>query len=464
MVGIPRVRAPDLPGVPATALGCVAGAAAFSALAGAWPAAPRCRRLLTFLPAVVWGAALEEVVWRGYVFGALASVVVAPAALALTSVLFALAHGHIRGRRKLVHVATGAVFGGAYLATGRLGAAIGAHVSYNALVAAGLERRVHPALRARGAPAAHIGGAGPATVPVPRPPAPTAPPVEARALEKRFGDLRALSGVDLRIEPGQVVALLGPNGAGKTTLVSLMLGLRRPDGGEVRLFGCDPRRPAARRPVGAALQDAGFPATLRVRELAAFAAAHFPAAPPTTGLLERFGIGDLGGRQAGGLSAGQRRRLAVALAFAGDPRLVFLDEPTAGLDVEARWTVWEQVRTYAASGGAVLLTTHHLEEAEKLASRVAIIRRGEIVAEGTVAALRADAGLVRVRLDYAGVLPSLSAAVRSEDGPRGVSISTADPARLVEELRAAGVALDGLEVTPLSLEDVFLQLTREGPR
>jgi ABC-2 type transport system ATP-binding protein len=212
-----------------------------------------------------------------------------------------------------------------------------------------------------------------------------------RAVTKRFGNHLALDAVELEVRIGEVLALLGPNGAGKTTALSLLTGLRRPDSGCVELFGRNPRVPAARSLVGVTPQESGFPPTLRVREIVDLIRAHFPDPAPTNELLERFGLAELGRRQAGGLSGGQRRRLSVALAFAGQPKLLLLDEPTAGLDVETRRAVWSEVRSYASAGGTVLLTTHHLEEAEALASRVVLLRSGRVAAEGPFADLVARA-------------------------------------------------------------------------
>jgi ABC-2 type transport system ATP-binding protein len=208
---------------------------------------------------------------------------------------------------------------------------------------------------------------------------------------KRFGETTALDGVDLEVRAGEVVALLGPNGAGKTTALSLLIGLRRPDAGRVELFGRDPRIPAARAAIGVTPQESGFPPTLRVREIVDLVRAHFAHPAPTEDLLARFGLEVIARRQAGGLSGGERRRLSVAIAFAGRPRALFLDEPSAGLDVETRRGVWREVRAYAAGGGTVLLTTHYLEEAEALASRVVLIARGAIVAEGSPSEVSARA-------------------------------------------------------------------------
>ena len=221
---------------------------------------------------------------------------------------------------------------------------------------------------------------------------------ELRGVHKRYREVEALRGVDLDIQPGELVALLGPNGAGKTTAVRVLLGLRRPDAGSARLFGRDPALPATRRLVGATPQVAGFPDNLTVREVVDLVRVHYPDPAPTPELLGRFGLAELAGRRAGGLSGGQTRRLAVALAFAGRPRMVVLDEPTTGLDVEARRGLWEILRAFVADGGAVLLTTHYLEEAQALASRVAVIADGTIIAHGTVDDITVQAGLSRGHL------------------------------------------------------------------
>jgi ABC-2 type transport system ATP-binding protein len=213
-----------------------------------------------------------------------------------------------------------------------------------------------------------------------------------RGVTKRFGSVVALDRVDLEVRRGDVLALLGPNGAGKTTALSILLGLRRPEAGRAELFGADPRRPASRTAVGVTPQDASFPPTLRVCEIVDLVRAHF-AAPVATGeLLVRFGLTESACRQTGGLSGGERRRLSVALAFAGKPLAVLLDEPTTGLDVEARRGVWGELETYATAGGTILLTTHYLEEAEALASRVVLLSHGRIAAEGSPSQLASAHG------------------------------------------------------------------------
>ncbi len=204
-----------------------------------------------------------------------------------------------------------------------------------------------------------------------------------RGVTKRFAGVIALDGVDLELRSGEMLALLGPNGAGKTTALSILLGLRRPDAGHAELFGADPRRHTSRASVGVTPQDASFPPTLRVCEVVDLVRAHFAAPVSAAGLLARFGLTEHARRQVGGLSGGERRRLSVALAFAGRPLAVFLDEPTTGLDIEARRSVWSELGAYAAAGGTILLTTHYLEEAEALATRVALLSRGRLVAHGS---------------------------------------------------------------------------------
>jgi ABC-2 type transport system ATP-binding protein len=281
---------------------------------------------------------------------------------------------------------------------------------------------------------------------------------ELRGVHKRYGQVDALQGVDLQLRPGELVALLGPNGAGKTTAVSIVLGQRRPDAGSAWLFGRDPTIPAARRSVGATPQEIGFPDNLKVREVIDLVRAHYPAPASTQEVLARFGLLEVAGRRTGGLSGGQKRRLAVALAFAGSPRAVILDEPTAGLDVDSRRGLWDGIRAFVASGGTVLLTTHYLEEAQALASRVVVISGGQIVAQGTVEDIIARAGLSRVRL-RAPSLPELPGVARAERTNDHHTLYTADADGLVRALALQGVAFSDLQVERASLEEAFLRLT-----
>jgi ABC-2 type transport system ATP-binding protein len=264
---------------------------------------------------------------------------------------------------------------------------------------------------------------------------------ELDAVEKRYGDVRALDGASLTVAEGELVAVLGPNGAGKSTALRVLLGLARPDAGSATLFGGDPRRAAARARVGVAPQESQFPGTLRVRELLALARAHFAQSLPLDELAARFGLERLLARQAGGLSGGERRRVGVALAFAGNPRLVVLDEPTTGLDLEARDAVWAAIDEHARGGGTLLLTTHQLAEADALARRIVLLEHGRVVADAAPDAIKQSAGLTAV-------------SYRDECGRRR-TLLTRDGGCTVEELVAGGVRLRELEVRPLTLEEAL---------
>jgi ABC-2 type transport system ATP-binding protein len=239
-----------------------------------------------------------------------------------------------------------------------------------------------------------------------------------------------------------------------------MLGLRRPDAGRAWLAGRDPREPGARRAVGAVLQEVGFPPTLRVRETIDLVRAHFPS-PSTTGeALDRLGLGSLAEREGMGLSGGQRRRLAVALALAGLPDVLFLDEPTAGMDATARRGLLRDLARFASDGGSVLLTTQQLSEAEEIATRIVVLARGRVILEGSVAEVRARAGKARVTL-RAERVPQLDgiASIDSHLDHHVVYVEDADV--FVAGLVRSGVAFRELEVAPVSLEDAFVTLTRE---
>jgi ABC-2 type transport system ATP-binding protein len=278
------------------------------------------------------------------------------------------------------------------------------------------------------------------------------------AATRHYGPVVALDGVSLEVPAGQLLGLLGPNGAGKTTLMQLLAGLRRPTSGTVELFGGDPRLAAQRRRLGCTPQETGLPGTLRVHEVVEFVAGHFADPVPTGELLEQFGLTGLERRQNGGLSGGQKRRLVVAVAFVGRPDLVLLDEPTTGLDVEARHALWDAVRVYHEAGGTVVLTSHYLEEVEALAERVVVIDQGQVRADGTLAEVRSlvPARRVRLRADHLPALPGVERSNRSGDLHE---LWTADSDTLVRRLVASGAAFRDLEVATASLEEAFLALT-----
>jgi ABC-2 type transport system ATP-binding protein len=272
----------------------------------------------------------------------------------------------------------------------------------------------------------------------------------------------ALDAVSFALERGRVTAILGPNGAGKTTAVKLLLGLTRPTRGSARLFGHDPRDLAARRRTGVMLQIARVPDTLKVREHLDLFCSYYPSPMTVDEALETAGLSGVAGRKFGVLSGGQRQRLLFALAICGKPDMLFLDEPTVGLDVESRRGFWQQMRRLASAGRTLLLTTHYLEEADALADRIIVLSKGRIVADGPPHAIKASAAGRRVRCVTA--LDDLTLArlpgVRSmrRDG-RAVELLTSDAETLARELLMRDTALAGLEITGAGLEEAFIALT-----
>jgi ABC-2 type transport system ATP-binding protein len=215
------------------------------------------------------------------------------------------------------------------------------------------------------------------------------PVAELRAVTKNYGEIRALRGIDLTIERGELLALLGPNGAGKTTAVRILLGLNSPTTGRAAVFGHHPASQAAKLRRGALLQVARVPETLRVHEHIELFSSYYPNPLPLRETIAVAGLDGIETRLFGDLSGGQKQRVLFALAICGNPDLLFLDEPTVGLDVESRRALWTRIRAFLARGGSVLLTTHYIEEADALAHRVAVIAQGRIVAEGSPAEIKA---------------------------------------------------------------------------
>lgn len=282
---------------------------------------------------------------------------------------------------------------------------------------------------------------------------------------KRYGSLTALDGADLIVRRGELLALLGPNGAGKSTAISLMLGLIRPDAGGVELFGRDPQEIEARRRIGVMLQNATLPPTLRVGELLRLTASYYPAPRPLAETAELAGITDLLARPYAKLSGGQQRRVQFALALCGKPELLFLDEPTVGMDIDARQKLWVAIRRLIAEGCAVLLTTHYLEEAEALADRVCVMAHGRMIHEGTVDELRARVALKRIRCVTSSTSEKVShwpdvSEVRQE-GER-LHITTAEAEAVVRRLLDADPQLRELEVQRAGLAEAFTELTRDA--
>ncbi len=295
-----------------------------------------------------------------------------------------------------------------------------------------------------------------------------------RDLIKSYGGRRAVDSVSFAVQPGEIFALLGPNGAGKTTTMEILEGYRTADSGTVGILGRDPRRDARhlKMRVGVMLQQDGLHPGLTAREILGLYARFFPRPADTDSLLDQVGLQDAARTRARRLSGGQKRRLALAVALIGRPSLVFLDEPTTGMDPQARLTTWEIIRTLRSTGVTVMLTTHFMDEAEQLADRVAIIDHGRLVALDTPHALMRDteAGLVRLRatpgLDIAALGRVAGVRAVNEAQPGHYVLKGDDTAALIAEvtawLRDQGITLREIRVGQQSLEETFLRLTAGG--
>ncbi len=276
--------------------------------------------------------------------------------------------------------------------------------------------------------------------------------IEVAGLRKSYGSREVLHGISFEVRIGEVLALLGPNGAGKTTTVEILEGYRARDGGDVRVLGIDPGRTDSdfRARIGIVLQSSAVYHLLTVREILELFAGYYPSPRRPAEVIELVGLAEKRDARVRTLSGGQLRRLDLALALVGDPELIFLDEPTTGFDPAARRQAWETIRDLRSLGKSILLTTHYMEEAQRLADRVAILAGGEIVGTGSPRELLSGHAAVAIRFRRNG---------------REVVIDTEEPTRVLHELTgqalAEGVELEGLEVHRRTLEDVYLDLTRE---
>ena len=299
-----------------------------------------------------------------------------------------------------------------------------------------------------------------------------APAVEISGLVKKYGRTTAVDGLSMRAERGLITAVLGPNGAGKTTTVEICEGYRRPDAGAVRVLGLDPCRDArALRPrVGVMLQSGGIPTSARAADYLGVLARFYASPLEPAMLIDRLGLGGSVRTPFRRLSGGQQQRLSLAAAVIGRPELVFLDEPTAGLDPQARHATWDLITGLRESGATVILTTHYLEEAERLADQVVIVDRGALVAAGTPAELTGSQGQLRFRaepgLDTSGLHSALPLGAMVKESPAGVYLielpSGVDPqvvATVTAWCAEQGVLAQELRIETRSLEDVFLELT-----
>ena len=289
-----------------------------------------------------------------------------------------------------------------------------------------------------------------------------APIASLTGVTKRYGKIVALDNLSLTLRPGEIVALLGPNGAGKSTAVRLLLGLSSPSSGQARIFGQDPRSTAARSRTGAMLQVGAMPKTLKVREHIDLFRSYYPNPLPVAEIVRIAQLEGLEDRLFLALSGGQKQRLLFGLAICGDPDLVFLDEPTVGLDIEARRGLWEQIRSLAARGKTVLMTTHYLEEADALAHRIIVINKGAVVSEGTPAEIKSRTCSRKIRcvtaLSHAQI-GKIASVIGVEQTGETTVITAGNPESVLRVLLAADATLSNLEVVSPALEDAFLALT-----
>ena len=283
-------------------------------------------------------------------------------------------------------------------------------------------------------------------------------------VNKNYGPVQALRDFSFEVRPGELVALLGPNGAGKTTAIKLLLGLATPSQGRVSVFGGDPASTATHMRVGAMLQVGRVPETLKVWEHIDLFSSYYPNPLPLAETLAIAGLEDLRNRKFGVLSGGQKQRVLFALALCGNPDLLFLDEPTVGLDVEARHGLWDEIRKLLGRGKTVVLTTHYLEEADALADRIGVINKGTIIAQGTPAEIKSRTAGKKIRciteLSAAVIqdLPGVSAVQPDRDA---MVIHTSRAEDVLRGLLKLDLEISGIEVSGAGLEDAFLALTRE---
>lgn len=300
----------------------------------------------------------------------------------------------------------------------------------------------------------------------------TEPAIVIEGLRKTYDDFEAVKGVDLTVESGQVFAILGPNGAGKTTTVEILEGYRSRTSGTVRVLGVDPANPSRswRERIGIVLQESEQGALLTVRETLAMYAGYYPHPRSVDETIQMVGLLAKSDTRAGRLSGGQKRRLDVGLALIGNPELIFLDEPTTGFDPEARREAWDVIASMRDLGKTIVLTTHYMEEAQRLADQIAVFADGQIVARGTPNEIGGRGELpsrveftLPTRIEPTDLPPEFRQGAHA-DGR--VSIDTPDPTRSVNELTGwalrVGVQLDDLTVARPSLEDIYLKLTQNG--
>ncbi len=289
-----------------------------------------------------------------------------------------------------------------------------------------------------------------------------APVAVLENVTKKYGAITALDGLSLALKPGEIVALLGPNGAGKSTAVRLLLGLSTPTSGTARIFNGDPRAAATRTRIGAMLQVASVPKTLKVKEHIDLFRSYYPKPLSVAEIVRIAQLEGLEERLFQALSGGQKQRLLFGLAICGDPEIVFLDEPTVGLDIEARRGLWEQIRSLAARGKTVLLTTHYLEEADSLAHRIIVINKGKVVSEGTPKEIKSRSASRKIRCTTSlssAQIWAMPSVIDVEQSGSTMCVTAGNAESVLREMLAYDAELADLEVVSPGLEEAFIELT-----
>ena len=293
---------------------------------------------------------------------------------------------------------------------------------------------------------------------------PGATVAQFESVSKNYGPVHALTNFNFDVRRGELVSILGPNGAGKTTAIKLLLGLAKPSSGKLTVFGGDPSSTETHIRVGAMMQVGRVPETLRVWEHVDLFSSYYPNPLPISETLAIAGLQELKNRKFGALSGGQKQRVLFALAICGNPDLLFLDEPTVGLDVEARHLLWDEIRSLLKRGTTVVLTTHYLEEADALADRIVVINKGTMIAEGTPAAIKTRTAGKKIRCVTElsdDVLRAISGVAELQHDREAVVIHTSQPETVLRRLLQLDLDVSGIEVSSAGLEDAFLALTRE---
>jgi ABC-2 type transport system ATP-binding protein len=284
-------------------------------------------------------------------------------------------------------------------------------------------------------------------------------------VSKHYGQVKAVNELSLEISQGRTIAFLGPNGAGKSTSIDMLLGLRRPTSGTVRVFGKSPRDAITAGHVGAMLQSGGLLSDVSVGELITLMTKLHPRPLPVDEVLKRANIADIADRKANKLSGGQTQRVRFAIAIAGDSDLIVLDEPTTGMDVENRQIFWETMKAEAQRGKTILFATHYLDEADQIADQVIVINKGRLLASGTAAEIKARAGFQRISFRLAGVtrdqLLMLPSVVSLEVINDRVHIQTSDSDKTFYSILDAGLRPEEIEITALGLEQAFVAITKQ---